>query len=58
MQEDVFGPGYFFHLRCDPVFLFANNTKRIVEFSLSWIFFCVENWVLELFLKNFLPPPP
>ena len=28
-----------FRLRRDPVFLFANNKKRIVETFLSWIFF-------------------
>ena len=34
-QEDVFGPGHlFYRLRRDPVFLFANNTKRIVELFL------------------------
>ena len=33
-QEDVFGPGYFFH---DTVFLFPYNTS--IAFDLSWIFF-------------------
>ena len=56
-QEDVFGPGYFFRLLRDPVFLFANNRKRMVEFYLSWIFFH-ENWVLDFFSRKlFLLPP-
>ena len=38
-QEDVFGSIYIFCLRRDPVFLLANNTKRIVELFLSWIIF-------------------
>ena len=39
----------FFHPRHDPVFLFAYNTKRTIEFTLSWIFFFLENWVLDFF---------
>ena len=47
-QEDVFGPGYFFFSRQNPVFLFPHNTlliflqdntKRTIAFDLSWIFF-------------------
>ena len=46
-QEDIFGPGYFFH-DTNPVFLFPyntllillqDNTKRTIAFDLSWIFF-------------------
>ena len=56
-QEDVFGPGYFFRLRRDPVFFVANNTKRIVELFLSWIFF-PENSALEFFFEKSSCPPP
>ena len=32
--EDVYGPGYFFHLRCRPVFLlFVYNTICAIEFT-------------------------
>ena len=48
-QEDVFGPGYFF----------ANNTKRIVELFLSWIFLSGKLGPRFFFFsrKIFLPPP-
>ena len=55
---DVFGPGYFFRLRRDPVFLFANNTKPIVEIFLSWIFFSGKLGPGFFFFKNLPPPPP
>ena len=29
---DFFGPGYFFHSRHDPVFLFVYNTIHTIEF--------------------------
>ena len=56
-QEDVFGPGYFFRLRRDPVFLFTNNTKRIVEIFLSWISFSGKLGPGFFFRKIFLPHP-
>ena len=48
-QEDVFGPGYVFHL--------PNNKKHIVEFSLSWIFFSGKLGPGNVFRKIFLPSP-
>ena len=35
-QEDVFGPGYFFHSQNDSVFLFAYITDCTIEFTFAW----------------------
>ena len=50
---DVF---FFFRLRRDPIFLFANNTKRIVELFLSWIFFSGKLGHVFYFSKNLHAP--
>ena len=45
------GLDIFFHPRHDPVFLFAYNARRTIEFTLSWIFF-LEKFGPGFFLSS------
>ena len=51
------GLDILFHPRHDPVYLFAYSTTCTIDLSLFWIFFFLENWVLENYFGKSSRPP-